>query len=45
MIRDPVLIDLVGQQTIAFNRDASENEKVALLEKIQARKIELAKSD
>ena len=31
MIRDTVLIDLVQQQTEAFNRDAPENEKVALL--------------
>jgi len=42
MIRDSVLIGLVNEQTEAFNRNAPIEEKVIILEKIQARKIELA---
>lgn len=42
MIHDPELIEHVGKQTEAFNRDAPLEEKVALLEKIQRRKAELA---
>lgn len=45
MIHDPVLADLVQQQTEEFNRDAPVEKKVALLEKIQARQKELAKSE
>jgi len=41
MIHDPVLTDLVQQQTEKFNSDAPEQEKVALLEKIQKRQKEL----
>jgi hypothetical protein len=42
MWADPVLVDLVRQQTDAFNRDASVDEKMALKEKIDARKRQLA---
>jgi len=45
MIRDPVMIDLVDQQIDAFNRDATMEEKIALLERIQKRQRELAKSE
>ena len=44
-IRDPQMIDLVEQQIDAFNRDASVDEKIALLERIQKRQAELARSD
>jgi hypothetical protein len=38
---DPVLADLVRQQTELFNRDAPVEEKVAIKEKIDARKRDL----
>jgi len=38
---DPVLADLVQQQTDLFNRNAPVEEKVALKKKIDDRKVEL----
>ena len=43
MITDPVLLDLTRQQTELFNRDASEEERVAVMERIQKRQEELIK--
>jgi hypothetical protein len=45
MIRDKAMIDLVDAQIDAFNRDAPADEKIALLERIQKRQRELAKSE
>ena len=41
MIHDPELIEHVGKQTEAFNRNAPLEEKVAILEKILKRQAEL----
>jgi hypothetical protein len=43
VISDPVLQDLTRQQTDLFNRDAPEEERVALMERIQKRQEELKK--
>ncbi|MFA5208648.1 MAG: hypothetical protein WC428_08460 [Candidatus Paceibacterota bacterium] len=42
MWADPILVDLVRQQTDLFNRDAAVEEKMAIKDKIDARKRQLA---
>jgi hypothetical protein len=45
MIRDSVLVELVRQQTEAFQNDSSIELKESILKKIQKRQAELAKSE